>query len=166
MQKAIIIVFIISILYMLKKVGLNRKLLSIVLGTFSGVVVSTGIMLLAKNSDMVEVGLAFLGICLFVAFHVISNLDRVNSKTEDISWKKLFRKGIIIGLNNCLLMLNMIFLAYFITQQRIDFTISSSVGMMFTVVISALLYSVFNGKKTIYKTVSSNKLEGKRSLKL
>ena len=44
--------------------------------------------------------------------------------------------------------------------------IVGGIGVIISVPITAFTYSCLNRKKTIYKTVSENKLDGKRSLKL
>jgi uncharacterized membrane protein len=41
-----------------------------------------------------------------------------------------------------------------------------NIGLVLSVPITSIVYAMFNRKKTIYKTVSDNKIDGKRSLKL
>ena len=44
--------------------------------------------------------------------------------------------------------------------------IVANIGVLISVLITSSVYACFNRKKTIYKTVSENKLDGMRSLKL
>ena len=41
-----------------------------------------------------------------------------------------------------------------------------NIGLLLSVPITSLIYAMFNRKKTIYKTISDNKIDGKRSLKI
>ena len=50
--------------------------------------------------------------------------------------------------------------------QEIISAISGSMGVVWTVPITSFAYAVLNKDKTIYKTVSENKVDGKRSLKI
>ena len=50
--------------------------------------------------------------------------------------------------------------------QEIISAIAGSMGVVYTVPITAFVYSFLNKNKVIYKTESENKVEGKRSLKL
>ena len=42
----------------------------------------------------------------------------------------------------------------------------AGIGILLSVVVTSGVYAFLNKRKTIYKTVSDNKLDGKRSLKL
>ena len=44
--------------------------------------------------------------------------------------------------------------------------IAGSIGVVCTVPLTALAYAFINRKRTAYRTVSDNKIEGKRSLKI
>ena len=50
--------------------------------------------------------------------------------------------------------------------QEIISAIAGSMGVVFTVPITSAVYSILNKDKTIYRTVSENKVNGKRSLKI
>ena len=50
--------------------------------------------------------------------------------------------------------------------QEVISAIAGSMGVVYTVPITAFIYSFLNKNKTIYKTVSDNKVEGNRSLKI
>ena len=44
--------------------------------------------------------------------------------------------------------------------------ISVSIGLIVSIPVTSGVYALINSKKTIYKTTSENKLDGKRSLKI
>ena len=44
--------------------------------------------------------------------------------------------------------------------------IVSCIGILLSVIVTSVVYAFLNKRKTIYKTVSDNKVDGKRSLKL
>lgn len=125
-----------------------------------------------------------------VGMSIASSLDEIKNKTKDISWKELFKSGMNIGKDVIGTMTNTLILAYVggaltltllflacnmgmseilnketIAQEVIS-AIAGSMGVVFTVPITALIYSVLNRRKTVYKTTSDNKLDGNRSLKL
>ena len=50
--------------------------------------------------------------------------------------------------------------------EEVISAIAGSMGVVFTVPITAILYSILNRKKTTYKITSDNKLDGNRSLKI
>lgn len=134
--------------------------------------------------------IAALGACMDVGMSIASSLDEIKNKTKDISWKELFKSGMNIGKDVIGTMTNTLILAYVggaltltllflacnmgmseilnketIAQEMIS-AIAGSMGVVFTVPITALIYSVLNRRKTAYKTISDNKLDGNRSLKL
>ena len=43
--------------------------------------------------------------------------------------------------------------------------IVSCIGILLSVIVTSIVYAFLNKRKTIYKTVSDNKVDGKRSLK-
>lgn len=131
-----------------------------------------------------------LGACMDVGMSIASSLDEIKNKTKDISWKELFKSGMNIGKDVIGTMTNTLILAYvggaltlillflacnmgfseIINKETISEEIISalagSMGVVFTVPITAIIYSLLNRKKTVYKTVSDNKIEGQRSLKI
>lgn len=142
--------------------------------------------------DLIFAGIVIsaLGACMDVGMSIASSLDEIKNKTKDISWKELFKSGMNIGKDVIGTMTNTLILAYVggaltlillflacdmglteilnketISEEVIS-AIAGSMGVVFTVPITAIIYSVLNRKKTTYKITSDNKLEGNRSLKL
>ena len=131
-----------------------------------------------------------LGACMDVGMSIASSLDEIKSKTVDITYKELFKSGMNIGRDVIGTMTNTLILAYvggsitlillfmacnisFIDivnketiAQEIISAISGSMGVVYTVPITSFVYSLLNKDKTIYRTVSENKVNGKRSLKI
>lgn len=125
-----------------------------------------------------------------VGMSIASSLDEIKNKTKDITWQELFKSGMSIGKDVIGTMTNTLILAYvggalklillFLAcdmqlgeilnketiAEEIISAIAGSMGVVYTVPITAFVYSFLNRKKTIYKTVSENKIEGKRSLKI
>ena len=50
--------------------------------------------------------------------------------------------------------------------EEVISALAGSMGVVFTVPITAIIYALLNRKKTYYKIESENKINGKRSLKL
>lgn len=142
--------------------------------------------------DLIFAGIVIsaLGACMDVGMSIASSLDEIKNKTKDISWKELFKSGMNIGKDVIGTMTNTLILAYVggaltlillflacnmgmneilnketIAEEVIS-AIAGSMGVVFTVPITAILYAVLNRKKTTYRTISDNKLEGNRSLKI
>lgn len=178
------IVFGANMIYVLRKFGFDRKILFLGIGTISGIGISIVTLILARQWHILEVEfsyrpmlIAVLGICFYVSFDSIRNLEERKKKTEDMYWKKIFRDGIKIASHNVLSMMNIIFLGcigiamlflgtHTITKEMIVVAISGSIGMILCFGVTIFLYAIFNSQKTIYKTTSENKLNGGRSLKL
>lgn len=174
----------VNIIYVLRKIGFNRKILFLGIGTISGMSISALTLILAEKWNILDVEfsyqpllIAVLGICFYVCFDCIRNLEEIKKKTEDIYWKKMFQNGIKIASHNVLNLLNIIFLGcvgiamlflgtHTITKEMIVVAIFGSIGMIVAFLVTIFLYSIFNSQKTIYKTISENKLNGERSLKL
>lgn len=133
---------------------------------------------------------ASLGACMDVGMSIASSLDEIKNKTKTIDWKELFTSGMNIGKDVIGTMTNTLILAYVggsitlillfmacnmnlqeilnkeVIAQEIISAIAGSMGVVFTVPITSFVYSMLNRDKTVYKTVSDNKINGKRSLKL
>lgn len=131
-----------------------------------------------------------LGACMDVGMSIASSLDEIKSKNPTITYKELFKSGMNIGRDVIGTMTNTLILAYvggsitlillflacninFIDivnketiAQEIISAIAGSMGVVYTVPITSFAYAVLNKDKTIYKTVSENKVDGKRSLKI
>jgi len=142
--------------------------------------------------DLIFAGIVVsaLGACMDVGMSIASSLDEIKNKTKDITWQELFKSGMSIGRDVIGTMTNTLILAYVggalklillflacdmqfaeilnketIAEELIS-AIAGSMGVVYTVPITAFVYSFLNRKKTIYKTTSENKIEGKRSLKI
>lgn len=142
--------------------------------------------------DLIFAGIVVsaLGACMDVGMSIASSLDEIKNKTKDISWKELFTSGMTIGRDVIGTMTNTLILAYVggalklillfmacniniaeiinkeAIAEEIISAIAGSMGVVYTVPITAFVYSFLNRNKTVYKTVSDNKIEGKRSLKI
>ncbi len=131
-----------------------------------------------------------LGACMDVGMSIASSLDEIKKKNPDITWKELLKSGMNIGRDVIGTMTNTLILAYVgssltlillfmacemniyeilnketIAEEIIP-AIAGSIGVVFTVPITSLIYSVLNKDKVIYEKTSKNKLDGKRSLKI
>lgn len=125
-----------------------------------------------------------------VSNSIVIGLDEAKDKTEDFTLKELFKKGLGVGRNTIGTMANTLILVYFgsaleliLLYMACDMTlveilnkeaiaesiisaIAGSMGVIYTIPITAFAYGILNKHKTIYKTESQNKVEGKRSLKI
>ena len=125
-----------------------------------------------------------------ISSKMIFELDSKKDKTATTPWKDQFKEGIEIGRINICEKINMIILiilslSLFPICKNINsdksfseicnspeifefllIGIITGIGVCICVFVTALMYSSINRKKTIYKTVSENKVDGKRSLKL
>ena len=130
------------------------------------------------------------GVCISIAIHIIQNLDKKKIETKDFFRKDLFKLGIIYGGQQVIKYINIIImwfaginLEYIIVNSENYNSLLSSMnqdnifagmisimstccGIVISVVITSIFYALINSKKTIYKTTSDNKLDGKRSLKI
>ena len=131
-----------------------------------------------------------LGACMDVGMSIASSLDEIKIKNPEITWQELFKSGMNIGRDVIGTMTNTLILAYVggsltlillfmacemnfmeilnketIAEQIIS-AIAGSMGVVYTVPITAIVYAVLNKDKTVYRKVSENKIEGKRSLKI
>lgn len=142
--------------------------------------------------DLIFAGIVVsaLGACMDVGMSIASSLDELKNKAKDITWQELFKSGMSIGRDVIGTMTNTLILAYVggalklillflacempisdilnkeaIAEELIS-AIAGSMGVVYTVPVTAFIYSFLNRKKTVYKTTSENKVEGKRSLKI
>lgn len=131
-----------------------------------------------------------LGACMDVGMSIASSLDEIKLKNPEITWQELLKSGMNIGRDVIGTMTNTLILAYVggsltlillfmasnmslleilnketIAEQVIS-ALAGSMGVVFTVPITALVYATFNRDRVIYKKTSENKLNGKRSLKI
>ena len=131
-----------------------------------------------------------LGACMDVGMSIASSLDEIKIKNPDIKWQELLKSGMNIGRDVIGTMTNTLILAYVggslnlillfmasdmnlyeilnketIAEQIIS-AIAGSIGVVCTVPITSLVYSVLNRDRVVYRKTSENKLNGKRSLKI
>ena len=131
-----------------------------------------------------------LGACMDVGMSIASSLDEIKMKNPEITWQELFKSGMNIGRDVIGTMTNTLILAYVggsltlillfmaselsileilnketIAEQVIS-ALAGSMGVVYTVPITSFVYSLLNKDQVIYKKVSDNKLNGKRSLKI
>lgn len=133
---------------------------------------------------------AALGACMDVGMSIASSLDEIKIKNPDITGTELFKSGMNIGRDVIGTMTNTLILAYVggsltlillfmacnmnlfeilnketIAEQIIS-ALAGSMGVVFTVPITAFIYSVLNKDRVIYRKTSENNINGKRSLKI
>ena len=134
--------------------------------------------------------IATLGIFMDIISRMIYHLDDERDKTVDVTWRNEFKIGIEIGRKYIAEKINMIiFMVLSVSLFPICASVNNdksfyeiigeteifkyllilvvaSIGILLSVIITSGVYAFLNKRKTIYKTVSDNKLDGKRSLKL
>ena len=130
------------------------------------------------------------GICLDISIHIINLLYEEKSKTEDLSIFEAFKNGIkkgkdVIGSKSIIL-----FLAYSacslalivlclacdmhiieildrdIIAEQVIIVFCGSLGMLYTIPACSLAFAILNHNKVIYNTKATNKVNGKRSIKI
>lgn len=143
--------------------------------------------------DLLFVGIIIsaIGACMNVATTIVLKLDEIKMKKPDITWKELLKNGMDIGKNTIIAtMSNTLILVYigstislillFIASdmgfteilnkesiaEEIIAALSGSIGVIYTIPITAFVYSVLNKDRVIYNKTSENKINGKRSLKI
>ncbi len=137
-----------------------------------------------------EIIVSALGACMDVGMSIASSLSELKEKKPSMTAKELFKSGMNIGGDMIGTMTNTLILSFIgsslilillYMSSSISFVdvinieaiateavcaISGSVGIVYTVPITAALFSFINGDKQKYKTQSENIVEGKRSLKI
>lgn len=146
-----------------------------------------------KNQANTILGISLvvtLGVYMDMISKIIFHLDAQKDKTVDTPWLEQFKQGIELGkvyIGEKTNMITLVLLGVLlfpictninkgtklaeVFNQPEVFTYSliaifTSIGLLLSVPITACLYACINRKKTIYKKVSENKIDGKRSLKL
>ena len=124
--------------------------------------------------------IAALGACMDVGMSIASSLDEIKMKNPEITWQELFKSGMNIGRDVIGTMTNTLILAYVggsltlillfmacnmnifeilnketIAEQIIS-AIAGSMGVVYTVPITSIVYAVLNKDKTVYRKVSDN----------
>ena len=134
--------------------------------------------------------IAALGACMDVGMSIASALDELKIQNPNMTWKELFKSGMNIGRDVIGTMTNTLILAYvggtlnlILVFVAMDFSLTDiinkeiiatdimsalagSMGVVFTIPVTAIVYALFNKEKTAYKKKSDNKIKGKRSLKI
>ncbi len=137
-----------------------------------------------------EIIVSALGACMDVGMSIASSLSELKMKKPDMTAKELFKSGMNIGgdmigtMTNTLilsfigssLLLILLYMASSLSVTEVInieaiatetvCAISGSIGIVYTVPITAAIFAIFNKDKEIYKVKSENIVEGKRSLKL
>lgn len=134
--------------------------------------------------------IASLGAAMDVGMSIASALDELKQKNPNMVAKDLFKSGMNIGADVIGTMTNTLILAYVggaintvllfmvnnvplgeilnieMIATDVISALAASVGVIFSVPITALAYAILNNKKLIYNRKSKNLKEGKRSLNL
>ena len=137
-----------------------------------------------------EIIVSALGACMDVGMSIASSLSELKIKNPSISGKELFKSGMNIGGDMIGTMTNTLILSFIgsslilvllYMSSQVTFTevinieaiatecvcaLSGSIGIVYTVPITAAIFSFINRNKEIYKVKSENIIEGKRSLKI
>ena len=137
-----------------------------------------------------EIIVSALGACMDVGMSIASSLSELKEKKPTMTAKELFKSGMNIGgdmigtMTNTLILSfigsSLILILLYMSSSVTVFdvinieaiateavcAISGSIGIVYTVPITAAIYAFVNRNKEVYKTKSENIVEGKRSLKL
>ena len=137
-----------------------------------------------------EIIVSALGACMDVGMSIASSLSELKLKNPSMTGKELFKSGMNIGGDMIGTMTNTLILSFigsslvlvllymsssikFIDVINIEAiateavcAIAGSIGIVYTVPITAIIYAFMNRDKEIYKVKSENIVEGKRSLKI
>ena len=162
---------------MICKININLFLNIGILGSFGGIIFGSAT-------------ISLLGVFMDIISRITLRLDSEKDKAQDVVWKEQFKIGVNIGKEFISEKINMLILVFggiillpvcvylqkgytFIEILNLEsvFVICiiafiGTIGLVLSVPITSFIYAMFNRKKTIYKTVSENKLDGKRSLKI
>lgn len=153
-------------------------------------VASKDLMFNFKDLFFAGILISALGACMDVGMSISSALDELKIKNPDITWKELLKSGMNIGGDVIGTMTNTLILAYVgssltmillfmasnmsigevINKETIAIqavsALAGSMGVVFTVPITSVVYSLLNRDKVVYDTKAKNVLDGKRSMKL
>lgn len=153
-------------------------------------VASNDIMFNFKDLFFAGIVISALGACMDVGMSISSALDEIKQKNPEITWKELLKSGMNIGRDVIGTMTNTLILAYvggsltlillfmatnmsigeIINRETIAIeavsALAGSMGVVFTVPTTSLVYALLNKAKTVYDKKAKNVVEGKRSLKI
>jgi len=137
-----------------------------------------------------EIIVSALGACMDVGMSIASSLSELKIKKPSMTAKELFKSGMNIGgdmigtMTNTLilsfigssLLLVLLYMSSNITVVEVlnieaivtesVCALSGSIGIVYTVPITAAIFAFINRDKSVYKVKSENIVEGKRSLKI
>lgn len=143
-----------------------------------------------KDLFFAGIVISSLGACMDVGMSISSALDEIKQKNPEITWKELLKSGMNIGRDVIGTMTNTLILAYvggsltlillfmatnmsigeIVNKETIAIeavsALAGSMGVVFTVPTTSLVYSLLNKAKTVYDKKAKNVVEGKRSLKI
>ena len=166
---------------------------SLLSGAIIGIIILLTKTFNTENTFGIVLGIStisLLGIYTDIISKITKKLDEEKNKTEDINCKEQFKYGINLGKDYITEKVGALILLFFgisiypictylqmgynsieiLNDEKIFLTITIAIiGEIFLVLslpITSLVYAFLYRKKTIYKTVSDNKIDGKRSLKL
>lgn len=153
-------------------------------------VAATGVTFNFRHLLFAEIIVSALGACMDVGMSIASSLSELKTKKPDMTAKELFKSGMNIGGDMIGTMTNTLILSFIgsslllillymasslsiievinieaIATETVC-AVSGSIGIVYTVPITAAIFAIFNKDKEIYKAKSENIVEGKRSLKL
>lgn len=153
-------------------------------------VASTNVTFNFRHLLFAEIIVSALGACMDVGMSIASSLSELKVKKPDMTAKELFKSGMNIGgdmigtmtntlilsfIGSSLLLILLYMSASMSIAEVINIeaiatetvcAVSGSIGIVYTVPITAAIFALFNKDKEIYKSKSENIVEGKRSLKL
>lgn len=153
-------------------------------------VVSKDVVFNFRELLFAEIIVSALGACMDVGMSISSSLSELKMKNPSMTGKELFKSGMNIGGDMIGTMTNTLILSFIgsslvlvllYMSSSIKFTdvinieaiateavcaIAGSIGIVYTVPITAIIYAFMNRDKEIYKVKSENIVEGKRSLKI
>ena len=131
-----------------------------------------------------------IGACMDIGLSIAKELDSIKMKDSEVTWQELFKKGMDVGKEIIGTMTNTLILAILgngvtlllllmscdlefaeiVNKERVAeqviLAIVGSIGVVYTVPITSIAYSLLNRHKIIYKRSTESKVDGKRSLKL
>lgn len=137
-----------------------------------------------------EIIVSALGACMDVGMSIASSLTELKEKNPAMTGKELFKSGMNIGGDMIGTMTNTLILSFtgsslllvlLYMASSVGVTdvinieaiatesvcaLSGSTGIVYTVPITAAIFSFMNRNKNVYKVKSENIVEGKRSLKI
>ena len=153
-------------------------------------VVSKDVVFNFRELLFAEIIVSALGACMDVGMSISSSLSELKMKNPSMTGKELFKSGMNMGGDMIGTMTNTLILSFIgsslvlvllYMSSSIKFTdvinieaiateavcaIAGSIGIVYTVPITAIIYAFMNRDKEIYKVKSENIVEGKRSLKI